>query len=315
MNTLVRCCGLILVLLTSLFFVKYALDNWSLIAGSLIYADTLPSVLAGLFCYLNAFLISAIAWHLLLRAVGASPRLPGVLTALLLSQFAKYLPGNVGQHISRAVLAHKMGLTNASIAVTMVLEILLVILAAGGTGLLALWLNNSLLLSSLPQVAAPGKIALLCLLPLALLAGLWLAKSFGLKRLTARFGITSVSLPRPPCLLACYLLYSVNFLIMGLILYLLMAAFGGGPATDFWLLTGVFSLAWIAGFITPGAPAGIGLREAVLVATLDPLYGSAMALSLAIALRLITTSGDGLGFLIGMALRQWLKRNPRRVIN
>jgi hypothetical protein len=33
----------------------------------------------------------------------------------------------------------------------------------------------------------------------------------------------------------------------------------------FLFLTGLFAVAWISGFIVPGAPAGLGIREAILV--------------------------------------------------
>jgi uncharacterized membrane protein YbhN (UPF0104 family) len=56
---------------------------------------------------------------------------------------------------------------------------------------------------------------------------------------------------------------------------------------------GWLSLAWIVGYVTPGAPAGIGLREAVLVLGLSPALGESEALALALLYRLVTTIADG----------------------
>ena len=61
---------------------------------------------------------------------------------------------------------------------------------------------------------------------------------------------------------------------------------------------GVNSIAWVAGFITPGASGGIGIREIVIVALLTPYITQPKALVLAIILRLVTICGDLLSFLI-----------------
>ncbi|QSX36832.1 lysylphosphatidylglycerol synthase domain-containing protein [Shewanella sedimentimangrovi] len=82
---------------------------------------------------------------------------------------------------------------------------------------------------------------------------------------------------------------------------------GSGAAANFWLLTGSFALAWVAGFVTPGAPAGLGIRETIMVTLLEPAYGPGAALSLALLLRLITSLGDALAFLAGL----WLNRRQR----
>jgi uncharacterized membrane protein YbhN (UPF0104 family) len=54
----------------------------------------------------------------------------------------------------------------------------------------------------------------------------------------------------------------------------------------------------LAGFVVPGSPAGVGVREAVLVLTLEPHLPSDGALLLALSLRLVTTFGDLLFFAI-----------------
>jgi len=71
---------------------------------------------------------------------------------------------------------------------------------------------------------------------------------------------------------------------------------------DFALLTAAFTLAWAVGFVTPGAPAGIGVREALLLVVLSPTLGAADASLLTLALRVATTLGDILCFAIGMWL-------------
>lgn len=63
-----------------------------------------------------------------------------------------------------------------------------------------------------------------------------------------------------------------------------------------------FAASWIAGFATPGAPGGIGIRETALIALLTPLCGEATAVAAALELRLVTTLGDLLFFLYTLRL-------------
>ncbi len=64
-------------------------------------------------------------------------------------------------------------------------------------------------------------------------------------------------------------------------------------------LISLFAIAWTAGVITPGAPSGLGIREAVLVVGLSPIAPAADAVLIAGLLRLLTVSGDVLFFLFG----------------
>jgi len=60
----------------------------------------------------------------------------------------------------------------------------------------------------------------------------------------------------------------------------------------------------VAGYIIPGAPGGLGVREAILVAALGPVYGEGTAVALAIIYRVCSITADGLAFLIGLILRR-----------
>jgi uncharacterized membrane protein YbhN (UPF0104 family) len=65
---------------------------------------------------------------------------------------------------------------------------------------------------------------------------------------------------------------------------------------------GWLALAWLLGYVMPGAPAGLGVRETVLVLGLGPALGEAEALVVALAYRFVTVVVDavsaGAGFLL-----------------
>jgi uncharacterized membrane protein YbhN (UPF0104 family) len=82
------------------------------------------------------------------------------------------------------------------------------------------------------------------------------------------------------------------------------------PLSLEWLpvLVEAFALSWLAGFVAPGAPAGLGVREGVLVALLGPLLESALVLQIVVAFRLATLVGDFIALALGVALRPYTSR-------
>jgi glycosyltransferase 2 family protein len=245
----------------------------------------------------------AVAWTVLLAATGERPRLRSVLAVQLLSQPAKYLPGNVAQYAGRTVLAARQGHAPANVLATLVVETACAVIAGAAFALALLgpagrspWGGEALLWR--------GGAVLLAVAAAGLLAG----------RLLGRPGFRHlVRLPPAPeggliglgAWLACIACNWLTFLLLGLCAALLARAFFGAAA-PFAEVAGVFAAAWVAGFVTPGAPAGLGVREAVLAAGLRPLYGPDVALALPLLFRMVTVTGDGVAFALGTLLRRCL---------
>jgi uncharacterized membrane protein YbhN (UPF0104 family) len=68
----------------------------------------------------------------------------------------------------------------------------------------------------------------------------------------------------------------------------------------------LFAIAWIAGYLVPGAPGGLGVREAMMVMVLSPVLGAGAAVGLSLTLRLTTTLGDAVAFGLGIIGRKYL---------
>jgi len=64
----------------------------------------------------------------------------------------------------------------------------------------------------------------------------------------------------------------------------------------------VFSAAWIAGFLAPGAPAGLGIREAILLTGLGPTFGAQAAVEIAILFRALSVTADLVALCVGALL-------------
>lgn len=64
----------------------------------------------------------------------------------------------------------------------------------------------------------------------------------------------------------------------------------------FFIFPSIFIIAWLAGFITPGAPAGVGVRELTLIFFTKIYLPEAEVLTLIILSRFVTGLGDVLFF-------------------
>jgi hypothetical protein len=248
--------------------------------GALIYG------LAG--CLLSA------AW----REILACERPPGPLAAYHAvygrTQIAKYLPGNCFHFVGRQVLGPALGHSQAALALASLVEGIL-LLAVAASLALPLALNR---FGGWSLILPAGAIAALALV-------------FAAPRLLpARFA-PGAGAPagrggwyHAGRLLRALVLQAAFFAASGGVLWLLAALFvapqaaAPGPLTSI----GALALAWAAGFVTPGAAAGVGVREAVLMIALDGALGPEASAVVALAFRLVTTAGDGVFCALALTL-------------
>jgi hypothetical protein len=100
-----------------------------------------------------------------------------------------------------------------------------------------------------------------------------------------------------------YLLFIIFFVLSGAIcLYLVFGSEWLGDPQRAVMFVGAVAVAWFAGWITPGASAGLGVREAVIVLLLQNEIGIHDASYLAVAYRLATTGGNIAFALAGLAV-------------
>ena len=89
-----------------------------------------------------------------------------------------------------------------------------------------------------------------------------------------------------------YLYYFNFFIIIGLLFAVIVNNFFNIDLLVATKIITIFSIAWLAGFVIPGAPGGIGVREVVLIFFMTPIIGEAESVMVAITLRLVTLFGD-----------------------
>jgi len=104
--------------------------------------------------------------------------------------------------------------------------------------------------------------------------------------------------------------YVTNYLLLGVVTSLIGHLSFDQPIVNVLVLGCAFSFAWIAGFFSPGSPAGLGVREFLLVRLLAPCHCTGVATGITTLLRVVTLSGDGLACLVGAGLMKKAAATP-----
>ncbi len=308
--------GLLILVISAVYCVVFLVENLSSLpslewTSPQIYLSYSLAVGA----YLVSLMVSFATWHLLLRAVGENSSVVAALGIGMIAQFAKYVPGNVAHLIGRIALARRYGFGTVGVGLTMTIEIGCAVLAGFTVAAFAFIVEGPPRLVGASQLPSPLVLVLFALgMAVVPLVAVQVLKRWRPEFLRRQLDQVAISAPSATTLVICFFLYLLVFLILGLMLYLVVRGVFDGTPAPYWLLAGVFALAWVAGFLTPGAPGGLGVREAFLLVSLDPLYGAGPALGMTIGLRLVTTVGDVMALLIGF-LCQWRVRRRPGIVN
>jgi uncharacterized membrane protein YbhN (UPF0104 family) len=248
-------------------------------------------------------------WRLLMS--DQNHRVPTRLAVqvFFISQLGKYLPGNVGQFLGRGVLAKSTGIPVGVAVGTAVFEGIWNLVIGLTLALLSTWVLYDLATVHTVNPAFGAKAGWLLALALVLP---WLSVKVlnaVLPNLSRKVGGGELlRSPRLRTSLLVSLLILINFMMLGYVLKLQAEVFFAAPTVDWLSITLLFSSAWVAGYVVPGAPGGLGVREAMMVVLLTPLTGAPVATGLAVSMRLTSLLGDGVSVLVGVVARNRQQR-------
>jgi hypothetical protein len=258
----------------------------------------------GIVVYSFASLLLAAAWHAVLGWCGEDNR-PLTLSIGIYgrAQLAKYVPGNIFSLVGRQVLGSQAGFTHKGLAWASLFEVIGMLYAAG---LLACagasdWTSSML---GVPEPVFFVSVAALAVLPLLLLRAL---QRHGYM---SRFALPRKSLRDYARLNIVFLIYVPFFVASGLIFGMLVLAVAPGTELAWGKTIGMVTAIWLIGYVTPGASAGIGVRDALLLLAIQPVIDGSLATLVVLAYRVVTIAGD-IGF-FGLAALVRLPMDVRR---
>lgn len=234
--------------------------------------ENLIFIIVSAVIYVGLLVILAKGWKTILEQLDRSKYSYSLIVIYLKSLLYKYLPGNVFHYANRQLAANKQGVMHKTLLKSNVYEAICLIVSAAifSVYFITYWYKTEHMVMLMLLFFLLSVVTVVCLL------------SYIKKYLM----IIIKSLPY-------YLLY---FFAIGLICYYVINYL---TSAELPLLSciSLYALSWIAGFIIPGAPGGIGVRESVFVVLSGGLIGQADAIFVIAILRLSTTLGEVLAYL------------------
>ena len=282
------------------YFAGQIHKSWPKIAALDWHGGLFAALCAAVLVQGSSALLDAWSWGFVLRALQVPAGSREAISGFAISQFAKYLPGNIGQHVGRVAFAQRAGWQTGRVIVSMLIENGFAVGAGGLVAALGLAMSDAAI-GSLRVIAAA----------IVLIGG-------------SIFGVVALKmiLARPPAKIAKWLALrepvelSAAVLTLYLGVHLLSCAAGGIAVTAIlcgllghfpegaWKIPTAVAASWLAGYLVPGAPAGLGVREATLTALLGPSVGTGPVVTAALVWRFSALLADAGVLAVGLGLRR-----------
>jgi len=295
--------GNILTVLALLFLAKslYTLDVdfAAFFSVKMVMFLFICAALFAMYVYLNAF-----AWYKAL-CFFSKKDVPFLACATVYTKanIGKYIPGNVMHFVGRNAFGRQLGCTQAQLALGTLLEIFMcVFCGAFWSFALARQTLIKLLLKYMGMLDRQLVVLLAFLAAIALAATVWFVlkkKSIILNELRA---IISPALFR--LLGVFFLIYSGSFVLVTGFFVLFLSFSIPIAAANLLVIASAYIMSWLIGFVVPGSPGGIGVREAVLLFTLGKVCPAPVLLGAVVIQRLISVLGDMLAWIAAVIMEK-----------
>jgi uncharacterized membrane protein YbhN (UPF0104 family) len=270
-----------------LALLAFALDDQ---AGTLwreVQQLSAPVLLVALAGGLGGVICSLMVWRTLLADLGSPLALSEASRVMFIGQLGKYLPGSIWPVLAQTELGADRGVPRGRSALSVLLSYTVMICTGGAVAAVTL------------PFAVGGSFGHYFWVLLAIPAAVVVLSPPVLNRL---FGLLLRVLRQAPlqqALSARGLSRTMGWALAGwacngFMTYVLLRQLAGHSRGAVLLSVGSFSLSWIAGFVAVFAPAGAGVREAVMIATLGSRTTAATALTIALVTRALAVFCDAI---------------------
>lgn len=192
------------------------------------------------------------------------------------TQLGKYIPGSIWQFVGRISFYREENISNDKIRDTLLLETFWVVFSALAIGLcLILLVQHQLLIQLLSDLPGPLTHPYTSLT----LAGLIVLITLLFKKTLIKYAKRFMFSP------GITLVVSIIWICLGFSFWITLLPFTSNELSFVYII-GLYALSYALGFAVPFAPAGIGIREAVLVMGLLPYLDANTSIILATINRL-----------------------------
>lgn len=299
-----------IVTLLALFFVVWKMVTMDVDYGAFATPRAMMILVLSILLQALIFCYMTFPWLHLVRILSGK-KISGkqALPVYTKANLMKYIPGNVFQYVARNKLASEANISHVDVALATVLDI--------GMSMLAPFLISLLLMRRqiFTVLAAYQKTFLLVLLIgiAAVCLFLALVRWKFRDKLHAYFEKYRRLLRKKTLgqLALAFLLYLLQSVLCVCLYALPLLGVVSVPAEKIPQFLGAYLFSWIVGFITPGSPGGIGIREAVMMLICGTFLDTPSIVLYAVMMRLASACADVVSFGIGAGYQRIQQKKAR----
>ncbi len=243
-------------------------------------------------------IFSCYPWLMFTRVLsGRSIPFSAAMPVYTQSNLYKYIPGNVFQYVGRNQLATEMEISHVDVACATVMDIFFcvlwtavisVILLGGRIFELFRRYGMVILITAIVGIAVIIAVVLLCRLKFR--------ERF--RKIILRYAKAFEKEKRSMLLRGIFYYLFQNAVSAAMYFACLTLIIPNADVKNLTMLTGAYMFAWIIGFVTIGAPGGIGIREGVMIFVCGGSYPDRIVLFVLI-MRIACIGADVAAFIIG----------------
>jgi uncharacterized membrane protein YbhN (UPF0104 family) len=294
-KTYLKFVGHILALTSIYILIKIFQENIDKIEHIELTSTNIIIIFSLILLGLINYLLVSISWVIQLKHKYQNFSLIHSFKIISTTQIAKYLPGNFGHFVGRFYLAKKH-LNKIDITQSLLVENIMFVISSFLIGLLYLFyfdIFTILTLYTLILLFVVGVSILILVL-------------FFINRTKIKLNFLEQNITT---LLEVFSLFLIMSLIGGLTTKVLINLVIPSNDLSYVLCASGFAISFVLGYIVPGAPAGIGVREYSFTLLFAPFIGNIFALEVILIFRLLSLIIDLLLYLIGkwINVKKWTK--------
>jgi glycosyltransferase 2 family protein len=305
-DKLLKIAKYVVILLIFFFIFRYLYLNFSNLKFSDLKFNA-GFLLLSVLIYLLHLLCNALIWHVITMQNHCAINIFEAIKLRVYSDFGKYIPGKVFTYGILLFSYEKHKVPKKTIAACSIQEFIISMLAAVVLSFFSIFISDIQGIEHYKFIFLI--LALACLLivyaPLLQFVMNVFFRIFKKEKivLTTSFGKIILTL----------FLFLNSWLIFGWSFYFFINSFYSLPVTYYFFITGAFAIAGIIGFVSVFAPAGLGVREGVMIFTLSFALTAAISSLISLLSRIWMTLCEILLFAVVFTFNLIFKRKNHKV--
>lgn len=295
------------ILLIFFFIFRYLFVNFNSIQFSELTFN-MGFLLLSIVIYLVHLVFNNYIWHVITVQNHCQINVFEAIKLRIYADFGRYIPGKVFAYGILLFSYEKHGVQMKKIAACSIQEFMTQMLAAVMLSLFSIFASDIKVLEPYKYIfllLAMGCFIFLYPPVLQFLMNIFF-RIFKKEKI-----VLSTSFPKA---ILAMLMFFASWLVFGWAFYFFINSFYPLPVHHYFFVTGAFSIAAIIGAVAVFAPAGLGVREGVVIFTLSILFSAAVSSLISILSRLWMTLSEILLLAIVFIIDLIIKRKKNRPI-